>query len=47
MAIESSHHDELAEENIPPPRGTVFVLGLYLLALMVGWFVMFLMLMGR
>jgi hypothetical protein len=35
---------ELPEEPVPPPTGTIFVMGLYLLALIVGWSVMFWML---
>jgi hypothetical protein len=46
MAAESSG-DEFTEENIPPPKGTVFLLGLYLLALAAGWAAMFLMLVDR
>jgi hypothetical protein len=42
-----SADDEFTEESIPPPTGTVFVLGLYMLVLAVGWFVMFWMLVGR
>jgi hypothetical protein len=39
--------DEFTEETIPPPRGTIFILGTYMLVLVVGWSVMFLMLLGR
>jgi hypothetical protein len=46
MPTEASR-DEFSEENIPPPTGTLFVLGMYLLALIVGWSVMFWMLVGR
>ncbi len=46
MDGEQSHTD-LSEENIPPPRGTLFVLGLYMLVLAVGWVVMFLLLVNR
>ena len=46
MATDTSD-DEFPEENIPPPTGTVFILGMYMLALAVGWSVMFLMLVGR
>ena len=46
MAAETSR-DEFSEANIPPPTGTVFVLGMYMLALAVGWSVMFWMLVDR
>jgi len=46
MAAASSR-DEFSEENIPPPTGTIFVLGMYLLALIVGWGAMFWMLVDR
>lgn len=46
MAAESSR-DEFSEENIPPPTGTIFVLSMYMLALAVGWSVMFWMLVDR
>jgi hypothetical protein len=46
MAVEPSR-DEFSEESIPPPTGTVFILGMYLLALAVGWAVMFWMLLGK
>jgi len=39
--------EEFSEENLPPPTGTVFILGMYMLALAVGWVIMFLMLLGR
>jgi hypothetical protein len=35
---------EPPQETVPPPTGTIFVMGLYLLALIVGWSVMFWML---
>ena len=40
MAGETSG-DEFSEENLPPPTGTIFILGIYMLALAVGWAVMF------
>ena len=46
MGVETSR-DEFSEENIPPPTGTIFVLGMYMLALIVGWGVMFWMLVDR
>ncbi len=46
MAVEPSR-DLFSEESIPPPTGTVFILGMYLLALAVGWAVMFWMLLGK
>jgi hypothetical protein len=39
--------DEFSEENLPPPTGTIFILSSYLLALAVGWAVMFWMLLNR
>ena len=35
------------EENVPPPTGTIFVMGLYLLALIVAWSATFLMLVEK
>jgi len=32
---------ELSEETVPPPTGTIFVMGMYMLALMAGWALMF------
>lgn len=46
MAVEPSR-DEFSEQNIPPPTGTIFILGTYMLALAAGWAVMFWMLLGR
>ena len=46
MAVETSR-DEFSEENLPPPTGTTFILGTYMLVLAVGWAVMFWMLLGR
>jgi len=46
MATENAR-DEFYEENIPPPTGTIFVLGMYMLALIIGWGVMFWMLVDR
>jgi hypothetical protein len=46
MAVEMPP-EEFSEENIPPPTGTIFVLGMYMLALAVGWVVMFWMLVER
>ncbi len=46
MAAERSR-DEFSEEDIPPPTGTIFVLGMYMLALAVGWAVMFWTLVDR
>jgi hypothetical protein len=38
---------EFSEENIPPPRGTIFVLGVYMLVLAAGWAAMFFMMVNR
>jgi len=38
--------DEFSE-NLPPPSGTIFILGTYMLMLAVGWAVMFWMLLDR
>lgn len=46
MPIEPTRGD-LPEEDVPPPTGTVFVMGLYLLALMVAWSAMFWMLVEK
>ncbi len=35
------------EEDVPPPTGTIFVMGLYMLALIVAWSAMFLMLVEK
>jgi hypothetical protein len=39
--------DEFSEEKLPPPTGAIFVLGIYMLALAVGWAAMFWMLVDR
>jgi hypothetical protein len=46
MAAETSR-DEFSEENIPPPTGTIFILGTYMLVLAAGWTLMFWMLLDR
>lgn len=46
MAGDTSR-DEFSEENLPPPTGTIFILGTYMLLLAAGWAVMFWMLLGR
>ncbi len=46
MAVEASR-DEFSEEDLPPPTGTTFILGTYMLALAAGWAAMFWMLLGR
>jgi hypothetical protein len=46
MAGETSR-DEFFEENLPPPTGTIFILGMYMLVLAAGWAVMFWMLLDR
>ena len=38
---------EPPEESLPPPTGTIFVMGLYMLALIAGWGVMFLLLVDK
>jgi len=35
---------ESPDENVPPPTGTIFVMGLYMLVLILGWGAMFWML---
>jgi hypothetical protein len=46
MATETSR-DEFSEEKIPPPTGTIFILGTYMLVLAVGWAAMFWVLLDR
>jgi hypothetical protein len=46
MAVEPSRN-EFSEENLPPPTGTIFILGMYMLVLAAGWAVMFWMLLDR
>jgi hypothetical protein len=46
MASEAPR-DDFTEENLPPPKGTIFILGMYMLALAVGWAVMFWMLADK
>ena len=46
MPVETSR-DEFSEEDLPPPTGTIFILGTYMLVLAVGWAVMFWMLLDR
>ncbi len=45
--VNDTTRDEFSEESIPPPTGTIFIMGMYMLALAVGWGVMFWMLVGR
>lgn len=47
MTMNEPPRAEFPEDSIPPPRGTLFVLGLYMLVLAVGWGVMFLLLVNR
>jgi hypothetical protein len=46
MAGQASR-EEIAEESLPPPTGTIFILGIYMLALAAGWAAMFWMLVDR
>jgi hypothetical protein len=46
MPVEPTHGAP-PEDNVPPPTGTIFVMGLYLLALIVAWSAMFLMLVEK
>lgn len=46
MAVETSR-DEFSEEDLPPPTGTIFILGTYMLVLAAGWAVMFWTLLDR
>ena len=46
MTVETSR-DEFSEEDLPPPTGTIFILGTYMLMLAVSWAVMFWMLLDR
>jgi hypothetical protein len=39
--------DEFSEQNLPPPAGTIFVMGAYMLVLAAGWVAMFWLLVGR
>ncbi len=39
--------DEFHEEDLPPPTGTIFVLGTYMLVLAAGWAAMFWILLER
>lgn len=45
--VNENAHDEFREETIPPPTGTIFILGMYMLALVAGWGIMFWMLVDR
>jgi hypothetical protein len=47
MTMNEPPRAEFPEDSIPPPKGTLFVLGLYMLVLAVGWGVMFLLLVNR
>ncbi|HUO05125.1 MAG TPA: hypothetical protein VMU16_08010 [Candidatus Binataceae bacterium] len=38
---------EPLDENVPPPTGTLFVMGVYILALSVMWGLMYLRLITR
>jgi hypothetical protein len=39
--------DEFSGESLPPPTGTIFILGTYMLALAAAWAVMFWLLVDR
>ncbi len=47
LMVDKTAADEFSEDHLPPPTGTVFVLGMYMLALVAGWAVMFWMLVER
>jgi len=46
MSAEETRRD-LQEETVPPPTGTIFVMGMYMLVLMAAWAVMFWLLVGN
>jgi hypothetical protein len=46
MKVEDGRR-ELSEEAVPPPTGTIFVMGTYMLVLMAAWAVMFWMLVDK
>jgi hypothetical protein len=39
--------EEFSEENLPPPSGTIFVMGAYILVLAAAWAAMFWLLVDR
>jgi hypothetical protein len=39
--------EEFSEDNLPPPAGTMFVMGTYMLVLAAGWAAMFWLLVDR
>jgi hypothetical protein len=47
MSSERETGETIEGESVPPPTGTIFVLGLYMLVLAVAWCAMFWMLMER
>ncbi len=46
MSAEETRHD-LPEEIVPPPTGTIFVMGMYMLVLMAAWAAMFWLLVDK
>ncbi len=38
---------EFPEETVPPPTGTIFVMGMYMLVLMAAWAAMFWLLVDK
>src|SRR5208282_1032314 len=46
VSAEETRRD-LQEETVPPPTGTIFVMGMYMLVLMAAWAVMFWLLVGN
>jgi hypothetical protein len=38
---------EISEESVPPPTGTIFAMGLYMLALIAAWAIMFWLLVEK
>ncbi len=47
MSSERKTGETTEDESLPPPTGTVFVLGLYIVILAVAWGAMFWMLVER
>jgi hypothetical protein len=39
--------EEFSEDNLPPPAGTIFVMGAYMMVLAAGWAAMFWLLVDR
>jgi hypothetical protein len=45
--MDEPSREEFSEQNLPPPAGTIFVMGAYMVVLALGWAAMFWLLVDR